>query len=314
MDSGIIKVEETLPTLQDKEIRQHNLITNARYEMTACEQDTFFYLLSLLRKDDLSGTKYKVRVKDLEKRAGREYNYQQFKAATEALGSRMYEVLEDGEYVQLWILSKAKYKKKEGCIELSISDDIRPYLIDLKNRFTSYSLASALSLSSKYAKRVYQLMSQWKDVGVKVYELDELKYMFKLKDPKGKEPEQYEKFSAFKRYVLDVAKDQINEKTDLKIDFEPVKKGRSFTAIRFYINAQKPKQLPINFELDDLDPKQEKALELLKSLGIKKGELIRKILTDHVNDLFSWEYKRKTGVFKAEKNPGGHFLKSIGLV
>ena len=31
------------------EIRQHNAITTARYEMTACEMDIVFYLLSLLK-------------------------------------------------------------------------------------------------------------------------------------------------------------------------------------------------------------------------------------------------------------------------
>jgi len=40
------------------------------------------------------------------------------------------------------------------------------------------------------------LASQWKDIGkTKAYSIDELKFMLKLKDPKGKEPEQFERIS-----------------------------------------------------------------------------------------------------------------------
>lgn len=45
-------------------------------------------------------------------------------------------------------------------------------------------LYSALKLSSKYAKRIYQLSSQWRDIGeTKAYDLEEFKIMLKLKDP-----------------------------------------------------------------------------------------------------------------------------------
>ena len=42
---------------------------------------------------------------------------------------------------------------------------MRRYLIDMKNNFTSCRLQSIFSLPSKYAKRIYQIASQWKDIG-----------------------------------------------------------------------------------------------------------------------------------------------------
>lgn len=185
------------------EIRQHNAITTARYEMTACEMDIVFYLLSLLKKEDRIGTFYRVKVLDLQHLTGRQWNYQQFLEATSALRSREY-VIEDNKWIlQVGLLASAEYIKGEGVIELEISEKIRPYLIDLKRNFTSFRLQAAFSLSSKYAKRIYQIASQWKDKAeTRTFTLHDFKVMLALKDPKGIEPEQYTKVSMFQKYGL----------------------------------------------------------------------------------------------------------------
>ena len=200
------------------EIRQHNAITNARYEMSACEMDIVFSLLSVLRKEDTPGHIYRIRVKELEQLTGRVWNYQRLLEGTSNLRSREYHIEDNKHVLQVGLVASALYVKGEGTIELEVSERMRPYLIDLKSNFTSYRLHAAFSLSSKYAKRIYQLASQWKDIGeTKTFLLSEFKTMLSLKDPKGKEPEQYEKISAFQKYVLDVATAQINEHTDLRI-------------------------------------------------------------------------------------------------
>lgn len=49
----------------------------------------------------------------------------------------------------------------------------------------------------------------------KKFTIDEFKEMLYLKDPKGKLPEQFERISSLKKDVLDVAKKQINEHTNI---------------------------------------------------------------------------------------------------
>jgi plasmid replication initiation protein len=84
-------------------------------------------------------------------------------------------------------------------IELEVSDRLRPYLIDVKNNFTSYRLQAVFSLSSKFDKRIYQICSQWKDIEeTPKMTLHNFKVMLSLKDPAGKEPEQYEKILLLK--------------------------------------------------------------------------------------------------------------------
>ena len=67
------------------------------------------------------------------------------------------------------------------------------------------------------------------------YPLDELKQMLHLKDPKGKEPELFQNICQFKARVLDIAVRQVSEHTDLKIDYQLLKKGRAYDAVRFTI-------------------------------------------------------------------------------
>jgi plasmid replication initiation protein len=298
------------------EIRQHNAITSARYEMSACEMDLVFSLLSKLTKTDAPGTIYEIRVRELEALTSRSWNYKQLLESTELLNSRVYSIESGTTLLQVSLLASALYRKGKGTIELEISERMRPYLIDLKSNFTSYRLHAAFSLSSKYAKRVYQLASQWKDIGeTKTYTLDEFKLMLNLKDSKGKNPEQYTQISALQKYVLDVAITQINEHTDLHVKYELLKKGRSYQYIKFYVIAQEPRQLPIPFELAADDAKAQMARKHLDALSITDAKLVQEItLTPkHLDALFAFMYKLKTEKIKANKNPGGLFLKMQGL-
>ena len=305
-----------MESFKEIEIRQHNAITAARYDYSACQLDLLFCLLAQLKKEDSPDIPYRINIGDVERMTGRQWNYQQLQEATADMGSRMFEVESDKTYKQLWMFQKVEYIKGQGCLEIVLSKFIRPYLFELKDNFTSYQLHSALKLSSKYAKRIYQLASQWKDIGeTKAYTVNELKLMLKLKDPHGKQPEQFEKFSQFKARVLDIAMRQINEHTDIKINYNLIKQGRSFHSIRFYTNAQQPKQLPISFDQPVEEVRYQNARQILDEIGIKDGKLIQQILSDKalIDGLFKFNYDLKTGRTKADKNPAGLLLKVLGI-
>jgi plasmid replication initiation protein len=304
------------PESNTLEIRQHNAITTARYEMSACEMDIVFYLLSLLRKEDKLGTFYRVKVLDLMAMTGRQWNYQQFLEATSALRGREYVFQDDHRVLQVGLLASAEYLKGEGVIELEISEKIRPYFIDLKRNFTSFRLQAAFNLSSKYAKRIYQIASQWKDKSeTRIYTLHDLKVMLTLKDPKGVVPEQYTKVSMFQKFVLDVAVTQINRHTELRISYELVKKGRAFDTIRFSVEQQEPQQLPLPFESSIDDVRVASARQRLAELEIRDARLVEQIVADTqlLAELFNFVHKLKTGKIKATSNSGGLFLTMVGL-
>ena len=238
---------------QDKIIYQHNAITSGRYDYSACMLDILFMILSGL---ETGKREYLISVKEIELITGRIWNYQQLRISTEMIGSRMFEIETADSYEQLWLFSKVKYIKGNGIFEIKINEEALPYFFDLKNNFTSMQLKSVLNCSSKYAKRFYALACQWRSVGKKRFEISELKKILGLINKKGEE--QFTEITAFKKFVLEIAKKQINENTDIQFDYELMKKGRAYHWITIHMNTQKFRQLEINFE---------KPLEMQKFAG-----------------------------------------------
>src|SRR5690606_24334348 len=232
--------------LGEKRYKQHNAITSGRYDFTACQLDILFMILSSLEEGQMT---YTIRAKDIELLTGREWNYQQLRKSTEDIGSRMFEIETETSYKQLWLFQSVEYLKGQGAFEVMISEPAKPLFFELKNNFTHFQLKSVLGCTSSYAKRLYMLACQWRTVGKfpRPIPIIELKKMLGLVDKKGNE--QYSEITGFKKKVLDIAKKQINEETDISFDYELFKRGRSYTHIQIYvsISKDKPKQLEIDY-------------------------------------------------------------------
>ena len=279
----------------EKKIKQHNTITSGRYDFSACQLDVLFMLLASLDESDELGKEYHIRVKDIELITGRKWNYQQLKEGNEGMMSRVFEIQMPQGLRQIVLFTTVQYLDGTGSFYMKINEDARPYFFDLKNNFTLLELKSVLGCSSKHAKRLYSLACQWRGTGGHTYSIGELKEMLGLKDPKGKEPEQYERVNDFQKYVLDVAKKQINEQTDIVFDYELLKmRGRSYDTIKLFCGFSKPKlQMEIDFNVD---------LEKQK----KNGELLQKIaniqaigIRDDLSELWAVKYWKQ---FVEEKN------------
>ena len=254
--------------IENKLIYQHNVITSGRYDYSACMLDILFMVLSGLEVGKLE---YTIHVQDIETITGRKWNLKQLREATESIGSRMFEIETPEQIRQIWLFSNVDYILGTGSFTVGINPKASPYFFDLKNNFTALQLKSVLNCSSKYAKRLYAIACQWRSVGSKRFEIEELKKMLGLIDKKGNE--QFERISDFKIKVLDVAKKQINENTDIEIDFELKKRGRSFHWITLHINSQKFKQLEIEFD-KSIDIQKFKSKLMAYGFNEEQAELI----------------------------------------
>ena len=234
--------------IENKLIYQHNVITSGRYDYSACMLDILFMVLSCLEQDKLE---YVIHSSDIETITGRKWNLKQLRESTESIGSRMFEIEWEDENKrkrirQMWLFEYVEYVEGSGAFKIKINETSKPYFFELKNNFTSLQLKSVLDCSSKYAKRLYAIACQWRSVGTKRFEIKELKQMLGLIDKKGNE--QFERISDFKMKVLDIAKTQICENTDIELSYELKKRGREFYWVTLHINSQKFKQMQIEFD------------------------------------------------------------------
>jgi plasmid replication initiation protein len=311
--------------MENKEVRQHNALTNARYEYTDTQSNIFLVLLSKLQKDAPDSV-YQISVPDMEKATGKQYNYKQLRLSTKDMMGRVHEVktIHKGRDVfrQLVLFKRIDYILGAGTIEVEFNEYATQYLFDLKNNYTSFQLQAALNLTSKHAKRIYQICSQWKDKGLTPRAtILELKKTLGLANEKGKE--EYADISMFKKKVLDISVRQINEKTDLQIDYELEKIGRSYKNIVFTIKSQALAQT-IPFDLVATNEPMagvqqshyDNAARILDELRITDAKHRQTILSSaaHVVEVNRYNHDLKTGKVKAARNPGGLLLVRLGLV
>lgn len=306
----------------DLEVRQHNALTNARYEYTETQSNIFLVLLSKLRKDAPDAV-YQITVPEMEGLTGNQYNYKQLRESTKEMMGRVHEIntLHNGREVfrQLVLFKRIDYILGTGIIELEFNEYATQYLFDLKNNFTSFQVQAALSLTSKHAKRIYQICSQWKDKGeTKKTTILDLKKTLGLADNKGRE--EYTEISMFRRNVLDVAVKQINEKTDLLIGYKLEKVGRGFKNIVFTVKTQEV-ALPLAFgvlpdEALSLATHQvENAGRLLAQLSITTPALVEQILGNptHVAACNKFAHDLKTGKHTSARSLSGLLLTMLGI-
>ncbi|MCY1663850.1 replication initiation protein [Chryseobacterium sp. SL1] len=148
----------------EKVILQHNAITSGRYDFSACQLDILFMVLSQLEVGELE---YTIHTGDIEQITGRKWNIAQLTQSTELMLTKMFEIEDSEKYRQFVLFQYFDYLKGTRTIRVKLSEIALPYFFELKNNFTALQLKSTLSVTSKYAKRLYALGCQWRSVGKK---------------------------------------------------------------------------------------------------------------------------------------------------
>ena len=105
---------------------------------------------------------------------------------------------------------------------------MRPLLLHLKQHFTRYMLEQVLKLKSGYAIRLFELLSQFADLGYRTINVDDFRSALMLED-------KYARFSNLKRRIIDPNIEDINEKTELTAKYNVERKGRTPVKLHFRI-------------------------------------------------------------------------------
>lgn len=135
------------------------------------------------------------------------------------------------------LFASVEYTDGSNLIAIELSSDIRPYLFQLKSNFDEFELEMVFNLRSYFAKRIYEILSRYKKIGIFNIAIEKLKYMLEVANPLTKE-EKYREWSAFENNVLKVAKPELEEYTDIAFTYKLHKTGRKYTEIEFHIRTK----------------------------------------------------------------------------
>ena len=129
---------------------------------------------------------------------------------------------DDGsDFTDLTLLTKAKYWSKKGYVELRFHEDLRPYLLQIKeSQFISYHIEATRNLKNYAFIKFYWLLVAWKYAKTKTFLLDKLKEVMELEG-------QYNQFPDFRKRVLQPARAAFIKYGEIYFDFEEIRLTKS---------------------------------------------------------------------------------------
>lgn len=158
--------------------------------------------------------------------------YKQLEVASKNLLNRSFSYInERGKRVGVTWVIRAVYE--DGYISVCFPDEVLIMLkaFDASNPFTKYKKENVLLLKGEYSIDLYHIAKKYE--GMTTFEMTLEDYKLELGLPKS-----YNRINNLKARALEPAIDEINEKTDINITYENVKRGRTVTGLKFTV---KPK-------------------------------------------------------------------------
>lgn len=259
------KIEE-----KNELIVQHNNLIEARYRLSLQEKRVVIWLTSQVQKTDGDFNEHVLSIKEFAELTGVRGDrlYSELQAITRRLMQKIISIYPIGEnrLIQVAWLGSADYKFDKGTVSLSFHPHLQPFMLNLKNHFTALNLSDLMGLQSIYSVRIFELMKQYETIGKREISLKDLREYCGITNDK------YKKFSDFKKRIIEAAKNEINEKTDIFIDYEESKSARKVTSLSFSI-----KNNP-NYGITEFEKMQKEKAEIIRKELRSKNALIEKIV------------------------------------
>ncbi len=215
-----------------------NKIIRGKQKMTIYEAKLIRILISQIKKDDENFRMYRTDIKNLAEFLGtdRKNIQREIRNVCKNLMRQIVEIENGKDWEILHWVSYAKYDSETGTIMLMLSEEIAPYVLALKERFTRYQTKNILTMQSFYAIRLYELLQMRigmdkKKTMMYQFGISELRTILECE-------KKFKQIGEFKRFVLDIAIKEISDMTEYKCTYECNKTGRIITDIVFYLELK----------------------------------------------------------------------------
>ena len=231
--------EQYLVVKDQRVVKSNDLIQKSRFDLSLQEQKIILYLISQITPQDEEFKLYEFSIADFCKICGIDHtsggNYADLKRAVKEISDKSIwiNIDEDQETLIRWI-EKPYLNKRSGTIKIRLDEDMKPYLLQLKQNFTSYELIFTLRFRSKYSTRLFELVSsihyRTLEEYSREYTISELRRLMGA--------ENYKTWQSFKERALIPAVNEINQYSDKNLTYEIIKRGRAVSGVRLTVSSK----------------------------------------------------------------------------
>lgn len=223
-----------------KVVKSNYLIQKMAHTLTAQEQKIILYLISQIKPENIELPKYKIKLLDFLSicnisRSGKKYK--QLKDTLIQLSNKCFWSIDiekpQNEFIMRWV-SNVYIDNINNCVEIELSQYLKPYLLELKEKFTVYKLKNILQMKSKYSINLYELLKSHQKNKYIYFSIDKIKELLNANI--------YNRFSDFNRKVIITATSEINNLSDLYVEYIFEKTKNKITKIKFIINSKNIEQ------------------------------------------------------------------------
>lgn len=260
ISSEQVGTPESASGRQSGVVVKSNDFVKAKLEWTTIEHRIILTMISQLQKEDSEFDYQKVRLKELIERSGSKSNdlYSRAEEICDKLLDQKVKIrgkTESGEreYRGYNLMSACKYVEGSGAIRAKFNPDMRPFLLELKRRFTMYRLQFVMRLSSPYAIRLYEITKMRQDLRFVRMTIEELRETLSVEH-------KYDRFTDLKKHILEPARKEIKEKCDVYFTYRVQRDGRTPVGINFMIHPNEAVE-PTVEELPDEEEQAEEIAE-----------------------------------------------------
>lgn len=216
-------------------VKRNDFIQKARHQLSLQEQKIVLYLISHVKPNDTDFTEQVFSIAEFCRFCGMHEdsgkNYSDIKNALKSLRDRSVWIeLENGSETTLSWINKATINQRSGIIRLKLDEDLKPFLLLLTEQYTLYEIRYTLAMKSQYSIRLYELLKSYAYKKNVTFEIDELKRLL--------DAENHKLNGHFKNKVLDIAVREINEYTDISVEYSFQKEGRRYAHVWFSIDRK----------------------------------------------------------------------------
>lgn len=223
----------------EKVVAKSNDLVRGRHDFSTLEQRIFVAMVAQLKREAQFPV-VEIPLSDVGSMSGRDTSnlYREAQRICDSLASRTIGVHdktdEEGvpRYTSYPCFRFCRYVKGSGVIQARFSEELRPYLLELKEQFTLYLLKVFLRLRSKYSTQIYELMKMRQGIARLSMSVEEFRHKLGLED-------KYARFSSLKSRVIEQAQKELREKADVYFTYRVKREGRTPKQIQFFIKENR---------------------------------------------------------------------------